>query len=233
MIETTDISKLSYTPYSKRIEYCYVEGESGLIYPGVRVENISFPLSISAVQAAICSCLANKDHPKVLYQTGYRSELQQHWIDEFELDLHERVPKLENVYNPVHAIPDDPVHTLNELCKQAITIHSDFPVSALLYTTSGCIHGVNVEVEAWSLGLCAERVALSRAYAAGITSFEKMHVAAPKSEFCSPCGACRQVLNELMPKTMVHLHHNNYSVTKHFTEHLLPHGFTSGTLKNR
>ena len=233
MKEKSSISELSYNPYSKRDEYCYVEGKSGVVYPGVRVENISFPLSISAVQAAVCSCLANGDQPKAIYQTGNRSELLEYWISEFDLELIEEIPELTQIYNPLYPFPEHPEKELEKLCKQAVTIHSDFPVSALLYTEKGCIHGVNVEVGAWSLGLCAERVALSRAMAAGIKQFSHIHVAAPKSEFCSPCGACRQVLNELMPKSMIYLHHNKNSLTKHFVEHLLPNGFTSEALKNR
>ncbi len=233
MSSTEDISQFGYTPYSNREEFCFIEGESGLVYPGVRIENISFPLSISAVQAAVCSCLANKDRPVMLFQPGNKSELSDYWIEEFNLKFSESYPESPNLYNPIHPIPEDPVYELNSLCKQAVTIHSNFPVSALLIINKGSIHGVNVEVEAWSLGLCAERVALSRALAAGINQFERMHVAAPKSEFCSPCGACRQVLNEMMPKSMIYLHHDNRSVSKHFAEHLLPHGFTSGSLKNR
>ncbi|TVR14981.1 MAG: cytidine deaminase [Balneolaceae bacterium] len=227
------ISEQSYSPYSERGEFCYVEGRSGTLYPGVRVENISFPLSISAVQAAVCSCLANMDQPRKIYQTGNRSELLAYWIDEFNLELRDEIPDQSNIYNPLFPFPQHPEKELERLCKQAVTIHSDFPVSALLYSEKGCIHGVNVEVGAWSLGLCAERVALSRAMASGIRQFSHIHVAAPKSEFCSPCGACRQVLNELMPKSMIYLHHNKNSLTKHFVEHLLPNGFTSGALKNR
>ena len=233
MNQLRSISETSYSPYSGRNESCYVEGKSGIFYPGVRVENISFPLSISAVQAAVCSCLANKDQPKAVYQTGNRSELIEYWIEEFNLELRDQIPESSKIYNPLHPFPKYPEYELESLCEQAVTIHSDFPVSALLYTEKGCIHGVNVEVGAWSLGLCAERVALSRAMAAGIKQFSHIHVAAPKSEFCSPCGACRQVLNELMPKSMIYLHHNKNSLTKHFVEHLLPNGFTSEALKNR
>lgn len=233
MKQVSSISELSYNPYSKRNEYCYVEGKSGILYPGVRVENISFPLSISAVQAAVCSCLANKDMPIAFYQPGNNSELLEYWVDEFNLEIRDVIPDQSKIYQPLHPFPHHPEEELESLCEQAVTIHSNFPVSALLYTDKGCVHGVNVEVGAWSLGLCAERVALSRAMAAGIRHFSHIHVAAPKSEFCSPCGACRQVLNELMPKSMIYLHHKKNSLTKHFVEHLLPNGFTSEALKNR
>ena len=224
----------SYSPYSGQQESCYIEGSSGLLYPGVKIENISYPLTISAVQAAVCSCLANGDTPETLYQPGVKSDLLKYWVDEFKLRVLNEQPASENpIYNPVSEISDNIDTELQQLCDKAVTIHSDFPVSAILITEAGAISGVNVEVSVWALGLCAERVALSRAISAGITAFRFMHVYAPKSEFCSPCGACRQVLNEFMPKSMVYLHHTASAISKHFVEHLLPYGITSASLKNK
>ncbi len=223
----------SYAPYSLIEESCYVRGKTGLFYPGVRVENVSFPLIISAVQAAVCSCLANGDQPGILYQNHPKSELLEFWLDEFDMELYTELPNQIEPFNPVLASISDITQTLDELCSFAITPHSGFPVSAILQTESGFIAGVNVEVSAWSLGLCAERVALSRAYSSGITKFIGMHVYAPKSEFCSPCGACRQVMYELMPDKIVELHHSKNALSKHFVKHLLPYGITTDFLKKK
>lgn len=223
----------SYSPYSGTEETCYVKGMSGLFYAGVRIENISFPLTISAVQAAVCSCLANGDTPDVLYQGKPESELLQFWIDEFSLEHRSELPAAFERYQPlVSSIPDIP-ETLEELCSSALTQHSDFPVSAILETENGYITGVNVEVKAWGLGLCAERVALSRAISSGCTGLTGMHIFAPESTFCSPCGACRQVLYEHMPDRMVELYHTKTSLTKHYVHHLLPFGITTEFLKKR
>ncbi|MCC5906421.1 MAG: cytidine deaminase [Balneolaceae bacterium] len=222
----------SYSPYSKTEESCFIEGDSGLIYSGVRIENISFPLTISAVQAAVCSCLANGDKPVKLFQQKPFSDLSDYWKKLFGLELNRNCPPYGHFFNPIISSPDDIKKALNDLCRKAVTIHSGFPVSALLFTSEGWVAGVNVEVASWSLGLCAERVAIARAISSGYSRFKELHVYAPKSDFCSPCGACRQVMNECMPGKKVVLHHQNQTLTRHFTEHLLPYGFSSDILKN-
>jgi cytidine deaminase len=63
MLNWTDFLSRSYAPYSGRPAACVVKGESGRFYGGVRIENISFPLTINEVQAAVCFCLSEKDHP--------------------------------------------------------------------------------------------------------------------------------------------------------------------------
>jgi cytidine deaminase len=223
----------SYSPYSETEETCLIKGRSGLYYPGVRIENISFPLTISAVQAAVCNCLANGDEPQSLYQNGPKSELREYWIDSLGLQFESELPGQIKLFNPVVNDIVDIAGKLEELSSRALTTHSDFPVSAILETDKGFVTGVNVEVSAWGLGLCAERVALSRAYSSGYTSYASMHIYAPKSEFCSPCGACRQVMNELMPDNIVELHHTKYSLSKHFIQHLLPYSIKSDALKKK
>ncbi|MEX2435670.1 MAG: cytidine deaminase [Balneolaceae bacterium] len=225
-----NLSLKCYSPYSGTEEVCLVEGKSGLFYPGVRIENISFPLTISAVQAAICSCLGNSDKPVALYQPEPSSELKQHWVDEFNLKTKASLPEKANLYNPLMNLNINIHETLLDLCSNAQTIHSGFPVSALLETDDGYIPGVNVETNAWGLGLCAERVALSRAVSAGYTLYLGLHIHAPKGEFSSPCGACRQVLAEWMPDKRISLYHGDGTRSSHFTSHLLPYGFTTSSL---
>lgn len=221
----------SYSPYSNTEETCYIEGKSGVLYPGVRIENISFPLSISAIQAAVCSCLGNGDQPVQLFQSEPFSELKNQWVSEFDLQVSEMITEPDNQFSPLLPADTDIPETLKNLSKTSITIHSKFPVSALLETDSGFIPGVNVEVEAWVLGLCAERVALSRAISSGITDFRSIHIYAPKGDFSSPCGACRQVLAEFMPRKVAELHHGDGTLSKHNISQLMPYGFTSGSLK--
>ncbi|MFP3517052.1 cytidine deaminase [Pseudomonas sp. SIMBA_077] len=79
--------------------------------------------------------------------------------------------------------------------------HSDFPVGAALLTADDrIIRGCNVENASYGLTNCAERSALFSAIAQGHAagSFKAMLVYAPKVPLISPCGACRQVMHELM-----------------------------------
>ena len=75
---------------------------------------------------------------------------------------------------------------------------SNFPVGAALRTASGRIYqGVNVENISFGLTICAERVAVGAAIAAGDREFTAIAVVSRGG--VSPCGACRQVLAEFNP----------------------------------
>lgn len=234
MNKNDGLTTRSYAPYSGKYEACYVEGETGVCYPGVRIENISYPLTISAIRAAICSCLANADIPVRIISVDGHSELSGYWENEFDLEITDYLPTDIELYNPIMTVNNEIVETikvLDKMCDLAVTPHSDFPVSTLLKTEMGWVGGVNVEVSAWSLGLCAERVAIARAISHGCTQFEMIHVYAPKSEFCSPCGSCRQVLNEFMADKEIGLYHKDQTHSRHFIHHLLPYGISTNFLK--
>ena len=226
-----DISFNSYSPYSEIQETCLILGSSGMIYPGARVENVSFPLTIPAIQAGVCSCLANDDNPVGVIEKKSLNDISEFWVQAFHLKKVEQIPETSTLYNPLIEEVDNIINYLQELSEKSVSDSSGFPVSALLKTKNGFIPGVNIEFEQWSLGLCAERVALSRAIAAGINDFHSIHIYAPKSDYISPCGACRQVLYELMPDHIVELHHDDESKTRHIVSHLLPYGFTTNSLK--
>ena len=78
--------------------------------------------------------------------------------------------------------------------------YSHFPVGAALLTASGDLFtGANVENASYGLTVCAERTAAFAAALAGHREIVAIAVAAPKALRASPCGACRQVLNEFAP----------------------------------
>jgi cytidine deaminase len=78
--------------------------------------------------------------------------------------------------------------------------YSNFPVGAAVMTDSGAIFaGANIENASYGLTCCAERTAVFAAVNAGHTSIAAVAVTAPRVVTVTPCGACRQVLNEFKP----------------------------------
>jgi len=87
---------------------------------------------------------------------------------------------------------------------RAAAAHSYAPYShyavgaALRFADGGVVTGTNVENASYGLALCAETVAVARAMADGRRGgLEAVAVTGPGREPITPCGRCRQVLNEL------------------------------------
>ena len=81
--------------------------------------------------------------------------------------------------------------------------YSKFAVGASLLCNDGSVYiGANVENASYGLCMCAERNAIYNAMMDGKTSedFVKLAVVADTEGPCSPCGACRQVISELLPE---------------------------------
>ena len=83
--------------------------------------------------------------------------------------------------------------------------YSDYRVGAAVLTEDGRIFGgCNVENAMYGATVCAERVAIWTAIAAGATRIQA--IAVITSGVGSPCGFCRQVLSEFAgPDTLVFL----------------------------
>lgn len=82
--------------------------------------------------------------------------------------------------------------------------YSQFRQGAALLSADGRIFtGANVENPSYGLSMCAERVAVGAAAAAGVRSFVAIAVASDSPGGFIPCGACRQVLAEFSPDLLV------------------------------
>ena len=113
--------------------------------------------------------------------------------------------------------------------KNAYAPYSGFTVGAALLTADGRIFaGCNVENAAYSPTLCAERVALGAAIAAGVRDFVAIAVIGGRGEALAdtpPCGVCRQTLSEFTDGSMTVLFLENGKRTECTLSALLPHSF--------
>ena len=112
--------------------------------------------------------------------------------------------------------------------------YSKFKVGAALLLKNGeIIDGCNVENASYGLCNCAERTALFRAYALGYRKDDivAMSVAGATDGPISPCGACRQVMAELLnSNTPVYLTNVKLDVKETSVEELLPYSFSGSDL---
>ena len=87
-----------------------------------------------------------------------------------------------------------------EAMKYAYVPYSRFPVGAAIECTDGTvITGCNVENAALGSTICAERTAAFKAVSSGHRNFARIAICSKSMDYCTPCGACRQVLSEFAP----------------------------------
>lgn len=88
--------------------------------------------------------------------------------------------------------------------EMAFAPYSKFFVGSALLGESGRIYfGCNVENISLGLTMCAERVCIGAAIAAGERQFEIIAIAADSQSPVAPCGACRQVMAEFSPELRI------------------------------
>lgn len=126
------------------------------------------------------------------------------------------------------------LHAARAVMPHAYVKYSNFPVAAALALKDGrIVTGVNIENASFGLTNCAERTALYKAYSEGVQKEDivAILVTTPKPFLVSPCGACRQVMRELIPEDAdVYLVDAQDNVTQLKNIDLLPYGFTEEDL---
>lgn len=112
--------------------------------------------------------------------------------------------------------------------------YSNFAVGAALLCKDGQVFlGTNVENASYPLCMCAERNAIYNAIMHGYKKedFVSMALIADTDEPCSPCGACRQVISELLPANCpIYMANLKGEVIETNPIELLPFAFSSEDL---
>ena len=93
------------------------------------------------------------------------------------------------------------INTAKLAAKNAYAPYSGFTVGAALLTKDGKVYsGCNIENASYSPTNCAERTAFFKAISEGEREFSAIAIVGGKnldfSDFCPPCGVCRQVMSE-------------------------------------
>ena len=89
-----------------------------------------------------------------------------------------------------------------EARKLSYSPYSNYAVGAAVLTKDGKVwYGANIENAAYPSGICAERCSLFHTYMHGYKKDDIVALAlvADSESLPFPCGACRQVMSELMP----------------------------------
>lgn len=135
---------------------------------------------------------------------------------------------------------------IQELIGQAFSVreysycpYSGFAVGAALLAEDGHVFtGCNVENAAYGPSNCAERSAFFRAVSEGVQSFQAIAIVGGRKEcgegevdLCSPCGVCRQVMQEFCePDFKIILAKDRERYKVYTLGELMPLGFGSENL---
>jgi cytidine deaminase len=89
------------------------------------------------------------------------------------------------------------ITTAFDFQKNAYAPYSNFSVGACVQTGNGKFFGgANIENSSYPCGICAERVAVSKAISEGESKFLAIAITSSGADYTYPCGLCRQFLSE-------------------------------------
>ena len=105
--------------------------------------------------------------------------------------------------------------------------YSKYKVGASALLKDGTIVvGTNIENASYGLSMCAERVCLYNVYSKGYRKNDIISMCIASNKLSTPCGACRQVMMELLnPNTIVILTDDKGNTKEYLVKDLLPDAF--------
>lgn len=120
-----------------------------------------------------------------------------------------------------------------EAMENAYAPYSEFSVGAAVRTRNGNIYrGCNIENASYGLTLCAERTAIFKAVSEGDDEITDIAIVLDvDTGVGTPCGACRQVMNEFNASMNVIMATTHGSLEKVTMADLLPYSFGGNYLE--
>ena len=131
-------------------------------------------------------------------------------------------------------------YNASALCRKALEMraysyvpYSHFHVGAALLCEDGTVYGgCNIENASYGACNCAERTAIFKAVSEGAGDFRAIAIVGGKdknvTEFCPPCGICRQVMSEFCDAdTFKVILFDGTETRSYLLGDLLPHAFDS------
>ena len=127
------------------------------------------------------------------------------------------------------------VKKAEEARKLSYSPYSHFAVGAVILCKDGEVfEGANIENSAYPLCMCAERNAIYNAYMHGKRKEDiaALALTADTDGPCAPCGACRQVISELLPAdAKIYMGNLKGDIQETSIAELLPFAFSEDDLK--
>ena len=132
-----------------------------------------------------------------------------------------------------NAVSIDPAQLVDRAIaalRHAYVPYSGYPVGAAVLGDDERVYtGCNVENAVYPMTICAERVAITKAISEG--AHHILAVAVATANGGTPCGSCRQVMQEFGTPTMpVFIARTDGSYRQRTLEELLPEGFSAADL---
>lgn len=119
--------------------------------------------------------------------------------------------------------------------ENAYVPYSNFRVGACVFCKNGQYYcGANIENASYGVTSCAERNALFAAYSAGQRKADivALAIVSDGERIATPCGACRQVIDELVPADApIYLSSKTEQIESNIRA-LLPMSFSQEDLKH-
>ena len=125
---------------------------------------------------------------------------------------------------------DEVIQIAKDVRKNAYVPYSNYSVGAALVCKNGNVYsGCNIENDG-IMSICAERVAFTKALSEGERDFDYIVICGGSNletlENCTPCGYCRQFMNEFVDKDFkIFLIDSSDDAEIYHIDDLLPHSF--------